>query len=192
MANGSTSWDMMENCLEEIREAVELVSRVAPASRRRRRTIDVGSELQAFEQATIHLLADYRVRLELEPSNAELLRSDLPPETLQQVLHILLWNSLEWVESEGKGKIRISASGNGDTCRMIFQDNGPGIRTEHADRIFQPHFSLRENGRGMGLTIARHLLSEYGASIRLLHDRRRKGAGFEIRLRLKKSRATRG
>jgi hypothetical protein len=130
MANGSTSWDMMENCLEEIREAVELVSRVAPASRRRRRTIDVGSELQAFEQATIHLLADYRVRLKLEPSNAELLRSDLPPETLQQVLHILLWNSLEWVESEGKGKIR------------------------HADRIFQPHFSLRENGRGMGLTIA--------------------------------------
>ena len=40
----------------------------------------VGSELQAFEQATAHLLADYRVRLEIELKDGELLRADLPPE----------------------------------------------------------------------------------------------------------------
>ncbi len=191
MANGSARWNMMENCLEEIREAIDLVSRVAPASKRRRRTIDVGSELQAFEQATAHLLADYRVRLQVELKDAGLLRADLPPETLQQVLHILLWNSLEWIGGNGRGKIRISAVADGDHCRIMFHDNGPGAPHEHADRIFQPRFSLRENGRGMGLAIARHLLSEYGATIRLLRDRRRKGASFEIRLRLKKSRATR-
>jgi nitrogen fixation/metabolism regulation signal transduction histidine kinase len=65
-----------------------------------------------------------------------------------------------------------------------------GFAPENAERVFQPQFSLKENGRGMGLTMVRRLLREQGASICVLNDRRRKGAAIEINLRAKRARAT--
>jgi signal transduction histidine kinase len=184
------AWSMIENCFEEIREATEIFSRVAPTGKRKRRTIDLASELEAFERATVHLLADYGVRLNLEVPDRGLIRCDIPPETLQQVLHILLWNSLEWIEPDTKGRIRISARGGKKFCHLIFQDNGPGISKEFAEHVFEPGFSLKENGRGMGLAIIRHLLSGHGASIQLLGDRRRSGTSFEMLFRRKQPRVT--
>ncbi len=182
----------MENCLEEIEGAMGLLARVAPVGKRRRRTIDLHAELDVFENTTVHIFAEHGVRLMRERGNGQLLRAELPPETLQQVLHILLWNSLEWMDPKSDGRIRIAAKRDGDSCQIIFQDYGPGIPEQHADRIFLPQFSLKENGRGMSLTIARQILADHGASIQLLRDRRRKGVSFEIRLRPKKSRGASG
>ena len=72
---------------------------------------------------------------------------------------------------------------------MLFADNGPGISPEIADRIFEPLISRKENGHGMGLTIAKQLLESHGGSINILLDGRRKGANFLVRFPRKRSRA---
>ena len=77
-----------------------------------------------------------------------------------------------------------------DNCEILFSDNGPGISNDIAYRIFEPLFSRKEGGRGMGLTIARQLAEAHGGRISVILDGRRKGANFQIMLPRKKSRAT--
>ena len=58
-------------------------------------------------------------------------------------------------------------------------DDGPGIPREVRGRIFDPGFSTKQAGWGIGLSLARRIVEEnHGGSLRLLHSDR--GATFEI------------
>ena len=67
---------------------------------------------------------------------------------------------------------------------MIFSDNGPGIKPDDAPFIFEPFYSGRgEEGRGLGLYIARQLLERHEYSIDLADLKRHKplpGANFVV------------
>jgi len=56
-----------------------------------------------------------------------------------------------------KRRIRVALTSEGDWCEIVFSDSGPGIPAQISGRVFDPQFSLKEGGRGMGLTIARRL-----------------------------------
>jgi signal transduction histidine kinase len=78
----------------------------------------------------------------------------------------------------------------GDRCEIVFSDNGSGIPDGIADRVFEPLFSGKEGGRGMGLTIARSIVELHGGEISALVDGRRRGANIRMLLPRKRSRAT--
>ena len=73
---------------------------------------------------------------------------------------------------------------DGDNQRVIFADNGPGIRDDDVDYIFEAFYSGKgEEGRGLGLYIARQLLDRYDYSIGLAEFSREKllgGANFVL------------
>ena len=77
-----------------------------------------------------------------------------------------------------------------DRCELIFSDSGPGIPHELAEKVFEPLFSRKEGGRGMGLTIARQMVEAHGGRIVVITDARRRGANFLLTLNRKRSRAT--
>lgn len=58
-------------------------------------------------------------------------------------------------------------------------DTGPGIEPEKLDRIFQPYFSSKKSGTGLGLPTARRLVEEHGGQINV-HSERGKGSDFTI------------
>jgi hypothetical protein len=58
------------------------------------------------------------------------------------------------------------------------------------ERVFEPGFSTKEGGRGMGLTIARRLVEAHGGRLLVLLDGRRRGANLQFTLPRKRSRAT--
>lgn len=100
---------------------------------------------------------------------------------LMQSFINLLDNSLYWLTDGSETKhpaitIRIDA----ETKQVVFADNGPGITPENAPYIFDPFFSTKKDGRGLGLYIAKQLLERYGYSIRLLRNAKTKGAMFEL------------
>jgi nitrogen-specific signal transduction histidine kinase len=64
----------------------------------------------------------------------------------------------------------------------LFSDNGPGIPAELADRVLDPFFSGRQGGQGMGLAIARNILTAHGGSIEVVVDGRRNGANIRVTL----------
>lgn len=60
-------------------------------------------------------------------------------------------------------------------------DTGPGISPEHVSRIFQPYFSTKKGGTGLGLPTARRIIEEHGGTLDV-HTEPRRGTDFILRL----------
>src|SRR5262249_5541360 len=144
----------------------------------------------AFEDIVRPLLDGQGFTIEVVSPAQEVMRTEMRPENFFCLLQILMSNSLDWTRRVEAPRIRIVVAPAGEHCEIVFSDNGPGIRIDIAGRVFEPLFSRKEGGRGMGLTIARQLVQAHGGRISAIIDGRRKGAAFQILLPRKRSRAT--
>jgi signal transduction histidine kinase len=179
----------LADSLEHIREQQHLIL-AASGSAERRRAIDVTAEIAAFQDVVRPLLDGQGFALEVVCPAREVMRTEMRPENFFCLLQILVSNSLDWARRVESPRIRIVVSAAGDNCEIVFSDNGPGIAPDIAGRVFEPLFSRKEGGRGMGLTIARQVVEAHGGRISVILDGRRKGANFQILLPRKRSRAT--
>jgi signal transduction histidine kinase len=161
------------------------------AGARRRRTIDLAGELEGFRTLITPLILEHgaSVVLDVQPG-VSLKRVEMRPEVFQRLLYTLTLNSLDWTRGKPSPEIRLTLRGNDEECELIFADNGPGIAPQHAERVFEPLFSTKEGGRGMGLAIARNIMESHGGTIEVMTDRRRRGANVLLCWRRKRSRAT--
>ena len=106
---------------------------------------------------------------------------------IQQVIINLLQNSLYWLrkvpEDHRRVTVRVHRK-DSDEVNILFSDSGPGVDPEFRERIFDPYFSTKPNGIGLGLTIAGEIINEYYAgSLELLDSGSLLGATFRITLR---------
>ncbi len=114
---------------------------------------------------------------------------DLPPvwmdeEQLQRVLINLLLNAYDHLEAHGEVAITVRHEPRQPWVQLIVADNGPGIAPEAADKIFEPFYTTRTQGSGLGLFMVKHLMEEMEGSIEL--DRQEPhGAVFVLRLPVK-------
>lgn len=83
---------------------------------------------------------------------------------IQQVLLNVLINSIEAIENEGYIKIS-SKYNNDETIQVIIEDNGVGIDNKSLNKIFNPYYSNKSKGSGLGLFVAKRVLNEYKATI---------------------------
>ncbi|MBI5461834.1 MAG: two-component sensor histidine kinase [Gammaproteobacteria bacterium] len=116
-----------------------------------------------------------RLRTDLQAENPLLLCDG---EQLTQVFLNLLINALDFVP-EG-GHIDIHSRDDGDALLVSVLDDGPGIAPELRAHIFDPFFSRREGGIGLGLTIVQQIVHVHHASIQIA-DSPWGGARFDIR-----------
>ncbi len=82
---------------------------------------------------------------------------------LRRVMVNLVKNSLEAVAAGGR--IEISIVGKPPAVEISVSDNGEGIPAENIDRIFNPHFSTRDSGYGLGLAIAKNIIDEMNGTV---------------------------
>lgn len=106
---------------------------------------------------------------------------------LQEVFINLLQNSLYWLGQVSKQdrKIKVSFERKAtDEVDIVFSDSGPGIPEEIREQVFEPYFSTKPDGVGLGLSIVGEIVSDYyGGSLELLKSGPLNGASFLIRLR---------
>ncbi len=89
---------------------------------------------------------------------------------VEQILRNLIENALFVSPANRPVLVDIHADWQGDqsALRVEVIDEGPGISPENLDRIFEPFFSTRPRGTGLGLPIARRLAEAHGGSLELL------------------------
>jgi signal transduction histidine kinase/DNA-binding NarL/FixJ family response regulator len=90
------------------------------------------------------------------------------PHQIQQVFVNIINNARQAIEShQPKGCIRITSVKQGDSVRVIIQDNGPGITTENLSKIFDPFFTTKDVGKGtgLGLSLCYGIIKEHGGTI---------------------------
>jgi len=86
---------------------------------------------------------------------------------LEQVLLNLLVNALEAMPKGGTLTIRVLIIETGDTevVRIEVIDSGPGIPENIRDRIFDPYFTTKCNGTGMGLALSDKIMRQHGGGL---------------------------
>jgi two-component system sensor kinase FixL len=87
---------------------------------------------------------------------------------IQQVLVNLLMNAAESMEGEASGNRRIvvqSRAVDHDAVKVGVRDFGPGVEEKEFDKIFEPFFSTKRSGLGMGLSLSRSIIEAHGGHI---------------------------
>lgn len=100
----------------------------------------------------------------LGPTNGVHINTDLSPQIpdvlvdavqMGQMVFNLLTNAVQAID--GAGTVTIRARANGDSVEYEVADTGPGIPAEHLEKIFEPLFTTKARGIGLGLAVSRTL-----------------------------------
>ncbi len=116
------------------------------------------------------------VELDLDSASP---RAEADAELVKQCLINLVKNSVESFECEGV--IRISTGVRREFVFLEVEDNGAGIPKEVRDRVFDPFFSTRKSGNGLGLALVSKIMQDLGGQVELVS---REGSGTVITLLL--------
>lgn len=116
------------------------------------------------------------------PSNLPIVDADV--SRLAQVMGNLISNAIKYTPIGGQ--VSISAGVDPDTIWLRVSDNGPGIKKEEQERIFNPYYRGEQEhrirqGMGLGLSIARDLVSAHGGRIEV-DSTPGLGSNFTVRL----------
>jgi two-component system, NtrC family, sensor histidine kinase PilS len=135
-----------------------------------RDTIGVFSQDRGFAAVAVELVAsDQLGPIEMSGDAAR----------LRQVLWNLLRNAAE-AAARGGGHVWIEVTPGSSEVTIQIRDDGPGIRSEHRERVFEPFFTTKPRGTGLGLATVHSLVSDHAGSIRF--DSSASGTSFEVRL----------
>jgi len=139
------------------------------------------SQLNDIIQETLVLFqeAHKRIKFEFVPNHLPVLNVDR--DQIKRVMINLIKNSLTAIENEGKIRIQTNYDPRLQIVRLEVSDDGRGIPDEDKGKLFEPYFSTRKSGTGLGLTIVNAIISDHNGYIRV-RDNKPKGTTFLIEL----------
>jgi len=119
-------------------------------------------------QSVSHLLALARKRLEeanvqVTTDLADVPRLAIEPEHLTMVLMNLVVNALQAMDGMHDGRLHIAADRTGEHVVVTLTDNGPPIPEDVLPHVFEPFYTTKSDGTGLGLWVSRELLAEAGS-----------------------------
>ncbi|MBX6365940.1 MAG: hypothetical protein IRZ00_19000 [Gemmatimonadetes bacterium] len=127
------------------------------------------------------LLRKVRVAVEADPDVPPV---EADPVQLQQVVLNLVLNGFDAMQAmpteERRLAVRIARSADGGV-EIAVADRGPGIEAQRLARIFEPFYTTKGSGMGMGLYVTRAIVEAHGGSIEAASD---PGRGLQVRVRL--------
>jgi signal transduction histidine kinase len=155
----------LDRALQEIARLDETVSgslALARGGTVRKMPLDLRDPLQAAVRASRPEFDDRGVRLAVEEFQEPLpLVGDAAG--LEQVFLNLLLNAAQ--ATPAGGRVRLWVESVSGSVNVSVRDDGPGIPPDSRDRIFEPLFSTREEGTGLGLPIARRIVQGHGGKL---------------------------
>lgn len=102
-------------------------------------------------------------------------RLDIDTGLIKQALLNLINNSMQ----ANSTKVIVSARLNGNEVEVCVKDNGSGITQEKLRKIFEPYFTTKENGTGLGLTVFYKIIKEHNGDVSV-NSEEGKGTIFKI------------
>ncbi len=163
--------DALEGIVRDDRRAAEVISRVRELLRNKEplhhpvQMNEVIQEVLAFVRSDV-VLEGLTIETELAPELPVALGDRVQ---LQQVLLNLILNAADALNKVGpdlrKIVIKTESEGDGDV-KVSVRDLGEGIDEGHREKLFEPFFTSKPNGMGMGLAISQRIIHAHGGSIR--------------------------
>ncbi|MBQ0936020.1 sensor histidine kinase [Ideonella paludis] len=184
--DASAARQAMSQAVDQAHRAADVVARLRRTVARPEASDRMALDVAQAVQRTLHLLAPELARAEVQ------VQPDLPalqalaePVALEQVIHNLLMNAVQALAQvpvpERRLDIQLHAEGPWAVLRIA--DSGPGFSEDTRRRLFEPFFSTKPEGMGLGLSLCETLLTRLDGRIEASHHAPR-GAVFTIHLPL--------
>lgn len=143
--------------------------------------VDIESFINEIVNEILLDLKTKNIKLEKKIA-ANLPKIKIDPTQIKMVLSNLAYNSIDAMS--GGGKIIISISKSKNIVKLDWKDTGTGISAEYSVKVFQPLWTTRGRGFGLGLFLSKTIIEEHGGSISLDLNYK-KGAKFIIKFPIK-------
>ncbi len=173
----------MQAIIRAVDRLNEMVSRLLYMSRSdssERQPTDLNQVIREIFELLEAQATTQSVQLEFKPSK------DLPcvsgsASGLRQVFLNLATNALQAMPDGGKLLCTTGLLPGGAMIEVLFEDTGPGVSPEDQGHLFEPFFTTRSEGTGLGLALCREILQQHQGTIELIA---RAGSGCAFRLLL--------
>lgn len=119
---------------------------------------------------------DGRIHKNFDPT-VKIVEAD--PDLLERVLVNLILNALE--ASPEEATVTVKTRQTAEAVEITVLDRGQGVAAEHREQIFNPFFTTKPTGVGLGLAISARIVGEHGGAIRVDSEPGR-GAAFTVSL----------
>lgn len=124
-------------------------------------------DLAAFLKETMPLLEGESIHKNIQ---IVIDLEEVPPVSgdkaqLTQILLNLVRNAAEAMGPQQRGTVTVSLRNRLDRVDLEVRDNGPGFKPETIDKLFQPFFTTKEQGNGLGLAIIKAIVTSHGGQI---------------------------
>jgi PAS domain S-box-containing protein len=150
--------------------------RFARPPRVEKRTVDLGRVLNESVEVARAKSDKHELRVTIAPNSV----ARVDPDAIKQVLINLIFNA---IEASPPGVIECEARplDDGEWLELSVADHGPGIKPADRARVFDPFFSTKTRGTGLGLAVSKQIVDEHHGRIRLLN---RRGGGSRVVIQL--------
>ena len=175
--------DMLVGVLQQVVDGMGDVQILFKSSRRRRKVQKIEPVLDKIHGIYETLLDQRGIRYRKDTTGGLPLVANTTDGVIMQVLINLFDNAAYWLETVDPSRREICVAVDGDRGELIFSDSGPGIDREDLPYIFEPFYTGKgQEGRGLGLYIARQLLERHDYRIAVVDDHQSilPGANFVI------------
>ncbi len=148
---------------DRIERFIQELLNYAGESRLQREPIDMAALLRRVATRLRPLLETHGVtcQTDVEPG---LPLASLDGEQVEQALMNLCVNAIQALGGPGQIRLRAS-SGKGPTLLLAVSDNGPGIAPADRVRIFDPFYTTKDTGAGLGLSVVQRIVADHGGRI---------------------------
>lgn len=156
-------WDDVMDNLDYVRDLLDELSAFNNANRITPKTTDTCTYLKTILSSVKPTLDYLEITLESDiPDSLPVMMLD--QIKIRQMMINLLKNAWEAVPVPG-GKITVSACSKNHGIAIDIQDNGCGISPKDQATIFQPFFTTKESGTGLGLPVVKQIVEAHHGSI---------------------------
>jgi two-component system, NtrC family, nitrogen regulation sensor histidine kinase NtrY len=176
--------DCTQTIINQVDEMIGLVNEFFTFARLPAVTLSM-NDLNSLIQEVLILYQESERRIEFYfLADPNIPKFPLDREQMKRVMINLLDNAVTAIETSGSVKIRTVFDPLLGMARIEVMDTGVGIAPKDRDRLFEPYFSTKKGGTGLGLTIASSIIADHHGHIRV-KDNKPQGTIFSIELPLK-------
>ncbi len=163
----SQALTIAESILAEALATEEMLSRFLDFARPLKlqpRPFDLIEAINSCIEQCSNMYTHGRVEFRFSPKADEFIfKGD--PVLLKTAFRNLLINSYQAIGETGNIEVKLEHDRNNDSYRITFCDDGPGIERELLPKIFEPFFTTKEKGTGLGMAIAKKIISAHFGEI---------------------------
>ena len=150
-------WFRLQNSIFDMGRIIEDVLDFARTTEIKKKSVSFQSILKL---AMNHVKSSYGVVINLSEKDYKI---NCDARKIEGVLSNIINNAVQAID--GQGEIDIETESNSEFLTIVIKDSGPGISDENLNKIFEPMFTTKTTGTGLGLVICKSIVEQHGGTI---------------------------